>query len=80
MTGETDTRRMGGLYAASPMPSIVFFVLVLAVAGVPPFLGFWPKLLLVQGGIADWGIAGADGAADCGARSSGSRHAASTRC
>ncbi len=54
MTGETDTRRMGGIYAAAAWPSILFFVLMLAVAGVPPFLGFWPKLLLVEGGITGW--------------------------
>ena len=53
-TGETDTRRMGGLYAAQSLPSILFFALILAVAGVPPFLGFWPKLLLVEGGFAAW--------------------------
>jgi multicomponent Na+:H+ antiporter subunit D len=33
---------------------------MLAVAGVPPFLGFWPKLLLIDGGMARWGF-GADG-------------------
>ena len=60
MTGETDTRRMGGLYAASSLPAMLFFVLILAIAGVPPFLGFWPKLLLIEGGIADWQF-GADG-------------------
>ncbi len=54
VTGETDTRRMGGLYVASPVLAVLFFVLVLAVAGVPPFLGFWPKLLLVEGGIGGW--------------------------
>ncbi len=60
VTGETDTRRMGGLYATSPWLSMLFFVLILAVAGVPPFLGFWPKLLLVEGGITGWWAA-ADG-------------------
>jgi multicomponent Na+:H+ antiporter subunit D len=35
-------------------------VAVLAVAGVPPFLGFWPKLLLIDGGVARWGV-GVDG-------------------
>jgi multicomponent Na+:H+ antiporter subunit D len=59
MTGTTDTRAMGGLYAAASLPSLLFFTLLLAVAGVPPFLGFWPKLLLVDGGIARWGF-GAD--------------------
>ncbi|KKB09016.1 proton-conducting transporter membrane subunit [Devosia chinhatensis] len=51
-TGATDTRQMGGLYAASAPLSILFIVLVLASAGVPPFLGFWPKLLLLQASIA----------------------------
>jgi multicomponent Na+:H+ antiporter subunit D len=52
-TGETDSRRMGGLYATSAPVSIVFLILVLAVAGVPPFLGFWPKLLLLQAGLGE---------------------------
>lgn len=57
-TGETDSRRMGGLYAASAPISILFLVLVLAAAGVPPFLGFWPKLMLLQAGLAEDGWAG----------------------
>jgi multicomponent Na+:H+ antiporter subunit D len=60
MTGTTDTRQMGGLYAAASLPSVLFFGLMLAVAGVPPFLGFWPKLLLIDGGMARWNF-GADG-------------------
>jgi multicomponent Na+:H+ antiporter subunit D len=51
-TGETDTRRMGGLYAAGSKLSLLFLVLLLGAAGLPPFLGFWPKLLLLQGMIA----------------------------
>ncbi len=49
-TGATDSRYMGGLYAANAPISIIFFLLVLASAGVPPFLGFWPKLLLLEAG------------------------------
>lgn len=52
-TGETDTRRMGGLYASNAPLSVLFFILVLAVAGVPPFLGFWPKLLLIEAGVVE---------------------------
>jgi multicomponent Na+:H+ antiporter subunit D len=48
-TGQGDTRQMRGLYAANSSISILFFVLVFAVSGVPPFLGFWPKLLMLQG-------------------------------
>ena len=51
-TGAFDSRRMGGLYAANSPLSLLFLVLVLAISGVPPFLGFWPKLLLLEGFIA----------------------------
>ncbi|SEP77787.1 multicomponent Na+:H+ antiporter subunit D [Devosia sp. YR412] len=57
-TGATDTRAMGGLYAASAPLSILFFVLILAVAGVPPLLGFWPKLLLLQASLGQGGWSG----------------------
>lgn len=57
-TGESDTRRMGGLYAADSLLSILFLVLVLAAAGIPPLLGFWPKLLLLQGLFAPSGLVG----------------------
>lgn len=57
-TGETDWRRMGGIYAASAPLSIFFLALVLAGAGVPPFLGFWPKLLLLQAALGESGWAG----------------------
>jgi multicomponent Na+:H+ antiporter subunit D len=56
-TGQTDTRQMRGLYAANSLLSVLFFVLILAVSGIPPFLGFWPKILLLQGFLgeqSDW--------------------------
>lgn len=56
MTGETDTRRMGGLYAASAPVSILFLILVLAISGVPPTLGFWPKLLLLEASLDGSGL------------------------
>jgi multicomponent Na+:H+ antiporter subunit D len=31
--------------------------LILAVSGVPPFLGFWPKLLLLEAGLDGSGLA-----------------------
>ncbi len=48
----------GGLREARPLLAALTFVLVLAIAGVPPFLGFWPKLLLLEGFLADanWGL------------------------
>ncbi len=51
MTGANDSRLMGGVYTASSPLSILFLVLVFAMAGLPPFLGFWPKLLLVEASI-----------------------------
>jgi multicomponent Na+:H+ antiporter subunit D len=52
ITGETDTQRMGGLYADHTSLSVMFIVLILALAGVPPLLGFWPKLLLLEASLA----------------------------
>jgi multicomponent Na+:H+ antiporter subunit D len=49
VSGETEIDKMGGLYATNAMLSVLFLVLVAAIAGVPPFLGFWPKLLLLWG-------------------------------
>lgn len=37
-----------GLYRASPLLSILFFILFLAVSGLPPFSGFLPKIMLVS--------------------------------
>lgn len=53
VTKETDTRLMGGVYTASSPLSILFLVLVFAVAGLPPFLGFWPKMLLIEAGLGE---------------------------
>jgi len=56
VTGETDTRAMGGLYAANSGLSIAFLVLVFAVSGMPPFLGFWPKLMLMEAALSAGGV------------------------
>jgi multicomponent Na+:H+ antiporter subunit D len=58
VTGEADSRHMGGIFAANSAVSILFFILMLGVAGIPPFLGFWPKLQLLQGGFEASGIGG----------------------
>ncbi|WP_224701697.1 proton-conducting transporter transmembrane domain-containing protein [Devosia aquimaris] len=57
-TGQSDTRYIGGLYATSAPLSVLFLVLVLAAAGVPPTLGFWPKVQLLQGGLQTGGWIG----------------------
>jgi NADH-quinone oxidoreductase subunit L len=43
MHGEQDMRRMGGLRKLMPVTAITFIVGWLAIAGVPPFAGFWSK-------------------------------------
>ncbi|MCB1463838.1 MAG: Na+/H+ antiporter subunit D [Nitratireductor sp.] len=50
--GSFDMRELGGYYAASPWFAAGFLVLALAVAGMPPLSGFWPKLVLVKAAIA----------------------------
>ncbi len=61
MTQATDTRFMGGVYQFNSPVSIMFILLVFAAAGLPPFLGFWPKLLIVEAGLGmqDWLIVSA---------------------
>ncbi len=41
--GEQDMRRMGGLWKLMPITAGTFIVGWLAIAGVPPFSGFWSK-------------------------------------
>ncbi len=48
MGGSYSLRELGGLYAASPAFAAVFLVLGFAVSGLPPFSGFWPKIMLVD--------------------------------
>lgn len=59
--GSYSMRELGGLYRASPVLAAVFLMLAFAVSGLPPFSGFWPKVLLVDAALQDghgW-IAGA---------------------
>ena len=57
-TGQVDIRRMGGLYVRNTPLAVLFLLLVVTVAGVPPFLGFWPKLLLVQAAVERFATGG----------------------
>ena len=43
MHDEQDMRRMGGLRKFMPITAITFIIGWLAIAGVPPFAGFWSK-------------------------------------
>jgi NADH-quinone oxidoreductase subunit L len=43
MHHEQDIRRMGGLRKAMPLTAIAFVLATLAIAGIPPFAGFFSK-------------------------------------
>src|SRR5262249_36571982 len=43
LDGEGDIMRMGGLKKWMPWTRWTFFIYCLAIAGIPPFAGFWSK-------------------------------------
>ncbi|TYC56481.1 Na+/H+ antiporter subunit D [Rhodobacterales bacterium] len=51
--GSYDLRKLGGLYNKNAAFAAVFLVLAFAVSGLPPFSGFWPKIILVDAAFAD---------------------------
>ena len=48
LTGSELFARSGGLWRQRPWFSLLFLVPALSLAGVPPFSGFWAKLLLAK--------------------------------
>jgi multicomponent Na+:H+ antiporter subunit D len=46
-TGTRDLRRMGGLGRRMPVTGSTTLVASLSIAGMPPFNGFWSKLLII---------------------------------
>jgi multicomponent Na+:H+ antiporter subunit D len=48
LTGTSDLKRMGGLYASRPFLAALFLVPALSLAGIPPFSGFFAKFSLVR--------------------------------
>ncbi|MFQ6110725.1 MAG: NADH-quinone oxidoreductase subunit L, partial [Nitrospinota bacterium] len=43
LSGEQDMRRMGALRPHLPRTAVTFYIGALAIAGIPPFAGFWSK-------------------------------------
>jgi NADH-quinone oxidoreductase subunit L len=63
MSGEQNIRRMGGLRGGLPVTHLTFAVAVMAIAGLPPFAGFfskdeilWSALTGAGGSIALWSL------------------------
>ena len=54
--GTRHIRDLGGVIARAPVASAGFLVGALTVTGVPPFAGFWSKLLMVSGAVSLGGI------------------------
>ncbi len=51
LEGSYDLKRLGGLYRSRPGLALLFLFPAFALAGVPPFSGFFAKLALVQAGL-----------------------------
>ncbi|MDD5557906.1 MAG: complex I subunit 5 family protein, partial [bacterium] len=58
--GTRDLRRMGGLRERMPVTATTNFIASMSIAGVPPFNGFWSKLIIiaacVQAGRLGYGL------------------------
>jgi multicomponent Na+:H+ antiporter subunit D len=59
-TGTRQLKQLGGLGTVMPVTRAVSFVASASIAGVPPFNGFWSKLILVVSavGAGFYGLAG----------------------
>jgi multicomponent Na+:H+ antiporter subunit D len=50
--GGYDVTTLAGIYRAMPVFAGLFLLGAFIVAGIPPFTGFWPKVVLVQASLA----------------------------
>lgn len=64
-TGTRDLKQMGGLAARMPVTHLTTLSASMSIAGVPPFNGFWSKLLIILAavqagryGYATWAVIG----------------------
>lgn len=51
--GSFDFTAIGGLYANNPVLAAFMLVLTFSIAGLPPFSGLWPKILLTQAALVE---------------------------
>ena len=50
-SGSFALARIGGLWVARPILAVLFLIPALSLAGIPPFSGFWSKLVVIQSGL-----------------------------
>ncbi|KQN26623.1 hypothetical protein ASE86_11150 [Sphingomonas sp. Leaf33] len=55
-SGSWDLTRTGGLMRREPLFALLFAVPVLSLAGIPPFSGFWAKMIVIRASL-DGGMA-----------------------
>lgn len=54
--GTTGINRLGGMLKSSPVVSVLFFIPMLSLGGIPPFSGFLGKLALFEAGAQDGSV------------------------
>ena len=52
LQGTALLKKSGGLYISKPGLAALFLIPALSLSGIPPLSGFWPKLALLQAGLA----------------------------
>jgi multicomponent Na+:H+ antiporter subunit D len=62
-TGTRDLKRLGGMARALPATGLTSMIASMSIAGIPPFNGFWSKLIIILAcvqaghlGLAGWAI------------------------
>ncbi|AVR44521.1 Na+/H+ antiporter subunit D [Christiangramia fulva] len=50
LKGTNSMRALGGLYAQWPKISLLLFIPLFSLVGIPPLSGFWPKINLIKQG------------------------------
>ncbi len=50
INGTNSMRDLGGLYAKWPKISLLLFIPLFSLVGIPPLSGFWPKINLIKAG------------------------------
>lgn len=57
-SGSFELSELGGLYRAAPLLSGLFLIALFAIAGLPPFTGFWAKFMMLKAGFGEQAYGG----------------------